>query len=418
MITGLLGEHLASPRTASQTNQITALESKTATGGETSSGEDFASMVADETNPTPTSSGPTDDAAAVDLTPNSAAITSQPETVEPREATTTLADPASLLNSVDSDFALETKDTPADPKDILPVADADALTVAETDAPKAPVAVSTVNTDIESDLIADPSADSPKLRTDGGQSPELKTAEATPQTVKLTETLEVKGDPEVAQVNAETPRANLPTKDAEITPRTTPQLAAQAPVTDVSGLAREAPIAVTTAEPVVTVGPTHTGISAPAATPSGLTPIAPSIPIASPNELTGIILNAVQNGLNSQEQLVVQLDPPELGRVMIDFKFDAQGLQQIVVTSENPEALKRLREMHLELTEALRDQGLSDKNMSFRDQSEERRESARSSSDFSERELSYSRSEEPTENIAVRSPEPRVTTRTRLDLVL
>ena len=121
-------------------------------------------------------------------------------------------------------------------------------------------------------------------------------------------------------------------------------------------------------EALVSVAPTHS--AAPQVAPSGLTPIAPSIPVASPSELSAVILNAMKNGVDPQEQLIVQLDPPELGRVSIDFKFDAQGVQQITVTSENPEALKRLRELHFELAEALKDHGLSEKNMSFRQQSE------------------------------------------------
>lgn len=121
-------------------------------------------------------------------------------------------------------------------------------------------------------------------------------------------------------------------------------------------------------ETLISVAPTQS-VSATVAT-NGLTPIAPAIPVASPSELSAVILNAMKNGVEPQEQLIVQLDPPELGRVSIDFKFDAQGVQQITVTSENPEALKRLRELHFELTEALKDHGLSEKNMSFRQQAE------------------------------------------------
>ena len=104
---------------------------------------------------------------------------------------------------------------------------------------------------------------------------------------------------------------------------------------------------------------------------AGLTPTAPAVQIAAPTDITSIILNAVKNGVEPQEQLVVQLDPPELGRVMIDFKFDAQGMQQITVTAENPEALKRLRELHFELTEALKENGLSEKNLSFHQHTDE-----------------------------------------------
>lgn len=125
---------------------------------------------------------------------------------------------------------------------------------------------------------------------------------------------------------------------------------------------------------LISVAPS-TSTSAPAVT-SGLTPVAPSVPIAAPSELNSIILNAVKNGGEPREQLIVQLDPPELGRVAIDFKFDAQGVQQITVTSENPEALKRLRELHFELTQALKDHGLSEQNLSFRQQADDQSQPA------------------------------------------
>jgi hypothetical protein len=111
-------------------------------------------------------------------------------------------------------------------------------------------------------------------------------------------------------------------------------------------------------------------VSAPAIS-AGLTPVAPSVPLAAPSEINSIILNALKNGAEPREQLIVQLDPPELGRVAIDFKFDAQGLQQITVTSENPEALRRLRELHFELTEALKEHGLSEQNLTFRQQADD-----------------------------------------------
>lgn len=104
--------------------------------------------------------------------------------------------------------------------------------------------------------------------------------------------------------------------------------------------------------------------------PGGLVPTQPAVLIAAPNDITSIIVNNLKNIADPQDQVIVQLDPPELGRVSIDFKFDAQGVQQITVTTENPEALKRLRELHFELTSALREHGLSEKNMSFRQHSD------------------------------------------------
>ncbi len=115
---------------------------------------------------------------------------------------------------------------------------------------------------------------------------------------------------------------------------------------------------------------------------------------------------------------MVQLDPPELGRVMIDFKFDAQGLQQIIVTSENPEALKRLREMHSELTAALRDQGLSDQNLSFQEQTQDRPQNSWSGPDYAHHEPRHIASDDRVEIASRRDIDPRTSIRNRLDLTL
>lgn len=135
---------------------------------------------------------------------------------------------------------------------------------------------------------------------------------------------------------------------------------------------------------ILSVGPSAS-VSSQAA-PSGLVPTQPAVLIAAPNDITSIIVNNIKNLADPQDQVVIQLDPPELGRVSIDFKFDAQGVQQITVTTENPEALKRLRELHFELTSALREHGLSEKNMSFRQHSDDQSQSGwRSPDQYTER---------------------------------
>lgn len=159
--------------------------------------------------------------------------------------------------------------------------------------------------------------------------------------------------------------------------------------------------------------------SAPTTVSSGLIPVAPSIPVAAPSEINSIILNAMKAGAEPREQLIVQLDPPELGRVAIDFKFDAQGLQQITVTSENPEALRRLRALHFELTEALREHGLSEQNLSFRQQADDQSQPAWQVSELAGPGAVLTASDDPQQ---ATSPPPRSNaayTRTdRLDLTL
>jgi flagellar hook-length control protein FliK len=89
---------------------------------------------------------------------------------------------------------------------------------------------------------------------------------------------------------------------------------------------------------------------------------------ASPAETVRSITDAVSSPSDTPERITVQLDPPELGRVSIDFKFDANGIQHITVTGESPEALRQLRLMHFELTQALERSGLSGQNMTFQQQ--------------------------------------------------
>jgi hypothetical protein len=104
-------------------------------------------------------------------------------------------------------------------------------------------------------------------------------------------------------------------------------------------------------------------ISAPA--PPAMLP-SNAIVVASPAEVVSIVSSAADNG--DSDSIVIQLDPPELGRVSIDFKFDANGLQHVTVTGETPDALRQLRLMHFELTQALERHGITSQNMTFQQQ--------------------------------------------------
>jgi flagellar hook-length control protein FliK len=100
-------------------------------------------------------------------------------------------------------------------------------------------------------------------------------------------------------------------------------------------------------------------------TPAALTPTHAML-VASPAQVVEIVSSAANDG--QSDRIVVQLDPPELGRVSIDFKFDANGLQHVTVTGESPEAVRQLRLMHYELTQALERHGITSQNMSFQQQ--------------------------------------------------
>ncbi|KCZ92228.1 flagellar hook-length control protein FliK [Hyphomonas johnsonii] len=110
-------------------------------------------------------------------------------------------------------------------------------------------------------------------------------------------------------------------------------------------------------------GPVSTPVGANAA-PVAMTPTQ-SLVSATPAQVVDIISDSLAAPEDRKDRITVQLDPPELGRVSIDFKFDAHGLQHVTVTGDNPEAMRHLRMMHFELVQALERQGLSGQNMSF-----------------------------------------------------
>lgn len=125
----------------------------------------------------------------------------------------------------------------------------------------------------------------------------------------------------------------------------------------------DTPDATTTISPSVSAAaPTSTG---PALTVAAPTQAPAPLPAMPPQAVVGVVAERLINEPDNSDRIVVQLDPPELGRVAIDFKFDAQGLQTVTITGESPEALKQLRLMHFELVQALEEHGLSGSDLTF-----------------------------------------------------
>lgn len=87
--------------------------------------------------------------------------------------------------------------------------------------------------------------------------------------------------------------------------------------------------------------------------------------IAKPTDIPAILAEKTPSADPENNRVIVQLDPPELGRVTIDFRFEGQVLQAITVTGETPEALRQLRLMHFELIQALEQNGLTNSDLSF-----------------------------------------------------
>ncbi|MBU1288816.1 MAG: flagellar hook-length control protein FliK [Alphaproteobacteria bacterium] len=112
-----------------------------------------------------------------------------------------------------------------------------------------------------------------------------------------------------------------------------------------------------------TLSPSVSQSAAPAAPPV-MTPTN-ALVVATPAEVVDIISDSLASPDEKKNHIHIQLDPPELGRVSIDFKFDAHGLQHVTIFGETPDAMRQLRLMHFELVNALERQGLSSQNMSF-----------------------------------------------------
>lgn len=139
-----------------------------------------------------------------------------------------------------------------------------------------------------------------------------------------------------------------------------------------------APEAITTgsSEPPAGASPFGAGppstpstLPSPTTTPASVATPASSPPlVATPTQLPEILSQSIGTDEDRRDRIVVQLDPPELGRVSLEFKFDVQGLQTVTVSSETPEAMRRLRLMHFELVHALEQQGLSADNLNYSQQ--------------------------------------------------
>lgn len=421
MNAGLLGEHLASPRTATKTNQNTALEPNKETDRAQPSEDGFAAYVAKDTDASGQDAPNGEDAVGATASALTTPDTAPAKTLDGELIGLTAAplEPA-LTNGIEADAATAEQNKATN----------DDLTKIASGTPDSAIPPGTASTEIAGEVISE----DPRLRAaahpqDG---PEVQDVE----TIKLTQNpatgdadaaadratraaIEARTDTDV--IDAETLRSNRENDsvDAKLTSDTQVRMDA----TDTRTLDQitqptiSRDTAMSSAEPAVTIGLTASG-SAPGQVNVGLTPTAAAIPVAAPSDLTSIILNAAKNGADPQEQLVVQLDPPELGRVMIDFKFDAQGVQQITITSENPEALKRLRELHFELTQALRDNGLSDQNMSFRQEAGDQSQQAWQHSDQQRSNAPLIAADERRASLSVTPAQPNVQARDRLDLLL
>ncbi|MBR9808620.1 MAG: flagellar hook-length control protein FliK [Alphaproteobacteria bacterium] len=120
----------------------------------------------------------------------------------------------------------------------------------------------------------------------------------------------------------------------------------------------------------VTPSPTSAQAPAPAAATQAAQPhlVSAGAYIAAPADIPTIISQELSSD-NKHDKISVQLDPPELGRISIEFKFDSQGLQHVLVTADSADAIRRIRAFHQDLVSVLEQNGLTSQDMTFREQS-------------------------------------------------
>ncbi len=117
---------------------------------------------------------------------------------------------------------------------------------------------------------------------------------------------------------------------------------------------------------VPSAGAPMAGTGTSAAAP-GLPATPTALVVAVPERIGKIIVERASAERKDDNRILVQLDPPELGRVGIDFRYDTQGVPQITVTAETPEALRQLRQMHADLLAALDRNGISGGDVQYQE---------------------------------------------------
>ncbi|KCZ52192.1 hypothetical protein HY3_09380 [Hyphomonas pacifica] len=138
--------------------------------------------------------------------------------------------------------------------------------------------------------------------------------------------------------------------------------------------------------------------------------------IAAPADIPTIVSQELSTD-NKHNKISVQLDPPELGRVSIEFKFDSQGLQHVLVTADSAEAVRRIRTFHQDLVSVLEQNGLTSQDMTFREQSSGQN-SSRSHADHSTQTLTDRDIQNSKANVVSVTEPPARTISTGLDIRL
>ena len=111
--------------------------------------------------------------------------------------------------------------------------------------------------------------------------------------------------------------------------------------------------------------PAHISTQISASIPSGLTSIGQSTSAILQPAILQTVDNALIAAKTSPDTVSVRLDPPEMGRIYIDFSFEKDGGTSAVIRAENTDVQSQLRDRSEHFLNLLKESGLSDVSLSF-----------------------------------------------------
>lgn len=148
------------------------------------------------------------------------------------------------------------------------------------------------------------------------------------------------------------------------------------------------------------------------------TPVTTTIPPAVQSAIISTVSDAILTAKETPKGVMVQLDPPEMGRVYIDFMFDADNRVNVVVKADNIDSFNILKERSQDFLQMLSDNGFSNVDLSFEQQSSSDG-SSENSEDAQSYGVSYTEAAQDSLETSYRSPLYRVNEdELRLDLRL
>jgi hypothetical protein len=143
-----------------------------------------------------------------------------------------------------------------------------------------------------------------------------------------------------------------------------------------------------------------------------------TVPSPIANAIVSTVADAILTAKETPKGVMVQLDPPEMGRVYIDFMFDADNRVNVVVKADNIDSYNILRERSQDFLQMLGENGFANIDLSFEQQG-----SNNGSSEDNEKSqsygVSYAEAAEDTLEASYRTPIYRMNEeQLRLDLRL